>query len=312
MPTLDDLLSSLQAALCKVNVSCGNLPDPSACQATMIADGTDYQTVKVDIAAGKVRYDAAEAARCIQSFDALAQLYASGCTQSMRAGGPPPPSDCSRTFTGTVPNGGACFNSFQCSSQRCMAADATCAPSHQCCAGTCSPPQTILPAGADCVASSRDQICATGTVCAANPPSAPAKCMTPSTVEGSPCSALGACAPPLFCQLDSSDGTCRRVAARGAPCVASGISAPQACDDLLDYCDRSTHVCTRRGAPGEPCDPAQRTCLGYAQCLGSTCVALGSERAACEPTSGPGCLGDLECSPITKTCTLPTPASACP
>jgi hypothetical protein len=78
-----------------------------------------------------------------------------------------------------------------------------------------------------------------------------------------------------------------------------------ACDDLRDYCDKTTAKCTRLMAVGASCDPAQSNCIGYASCLGGACVAMSPERGACDAANGPTCLGDLECSPPTSTCGFP-------
>jgi hypothetical protein len=113
---------------------------------------------------------------------------------------------------------------------------------------------------------------------------------------------LNECVPPLFCAVDTArgTGTCQAYAATGAPC--NTVVSYEACDDLRDYCDQTTGKCRRLGAVGAPCDLVLQNCIGYANCLGGSCVAKSRDRGACDATSGPFCLGDLVCSPQTFTC----------
>jgi hypothetical protein len=132
-------------------------------------------------------------------------------------------------------------------------------------------------------------------------------CLPPSKVPGTACDSANQCAPPLFCDKDSAagTGTCQPGAATGAPCNAVSYGS---CDDVRD---KETNQCTRLGAVGASCDPAGRGCIGYAACLGTTCVARGTAGAACNPTDVLTCLGDLDCFPETETCGFPAFADAC-
>ena len=165
--------------------------------------------------------------------------------------------------------------------------------------------------GGDC---STTFTCVTGAVCyalAASPFLFTCVMPSTSTVEGAPCDAAALCVPPLVCDAapPSSTGTCQLAAASGAPCNSS---LTLACDDLHDYCSLTTSTCTPRAAVGETCDPAQANCIGYAECVGTSCVARLPAGAACSPTGGPACLGNLRCAAQTNTCALaPVPPDTC-
>ena len=309
---IDDFLDRFYAALCTMQVACGDMPDKAACLASVKLDSTDILTLKADIASGKVHYDSATAGNCLAYVE---RLYGSECTvTAFAAAGTAGSEACTEAFVGTVADGGACASSFQCASGECTQTDQLCLPSRACCAGSCAATNRApIPAGADCGRSLDNLNCETGTVCTAGAaaPTSP-KCITPSTVVGTPCIVAYECARPLFCALDvSGAGTCQPVAATGAPCnayIALGV-----CDNLRDYCPVATGVCTPRGQVGAPCsflDP--NNCLGYAQCVNSTCIALSRAHDACDAASGPGCLGSLECSLQIGTCEYPTVPGACP
>jgi len=306
--TIDEFLDRFVTELCTINVACGSMPDMATCRASLQIETTDLLTVKADIAAGKIRYDGAKAGACL---DYAHRLYSSGCTRSATADTSGNDA-CEVVLVGTVANGGACFLSTECASARCQQADTACLPAHQCCAGTCVAKPAPIPAGADCSASLPDQNCAEGSYCLTTATSTTPTCLVPSKVVGTPCSSLFDCASPLFCDADPSTGTgtCQRAAASGAACNSDVLFG--SCDDLREVCSTATGTCTPRGAVGAACDPLQTlSCLSYAECIGSTCVALSPERGACNATDGPGCLGDLECSPSTSTCGFPANAGAC-
>lgn len=309
--SVDDLIGRLPQVLCKVQVACGSMPDLATCLAANfpIASETDYLTLKADLETGKVHYDAAKGGACAHLLDRLAATYASGCKQSTPhdTGGD---ISCSEAFSGAVGDGDPCFTSMECASARCKKTDPGCSVTFQCCPGTCSPRQTIIPAGAPCSTTSTDQTCETGTICLTTASSTSPTCVAPSSVRGTACRTAYECKSPLFCDLTSAaNGTCQTGAPTGAACNPSVSFG--ACDDNHDYCDKTAKVCVPLGAIGAACDPAQKNCLGYAQCLGSICVARPLERGACNATDGPSCLGNLRCSDQTKTCTFPEQAPAC-
>jgi hypothetical protein len=302
----DAFLTQFMDTLCRLDVGCGTMPDMATCVATLQVDTTEFATLRADIASGKVRFDSASASACI---DYANRLYAGPCTRSMIAANTAAVGEnvCDKFLVGAVAEGGACFSSYECASGTCTLTDTACLRAHQCCAGTCAAATvepTPIPAGGDCSALLPGQGCVAGAYCVSN------TCRVPSKVAGTACtSALFDCASPLFCALDAAggNGTCQPAAATGAPC--NTVSSYGVCDDIPDYCDKTTATCTPRVGVGGACDATAANCVGYATCLGGTCVAMSTARGACNDASGPSCLGDLECSATTSTCGFPDSAS---
>jgi hypothetical protein len=298
---LDAFLTQFMNVLCTLEVSCGSMPDIPTCDASLQRDSTEFATLRADIASGKVRYDGAKASACIDYYH---RAYSGPCTRSgLAAVNTTTGSEaCSEFIVGSVAEGGACFSSPECASSNCTLADAMCSRSRQCCAGTCAAKPTPIPVGGDCSAPLPGQGCLPGAGCFSTGSLGSPTCQVPTTVQGAACATLFDCATPLFCALDTvgGTGTCQPSASTGAPC--NTVVSFGACDDLRDYCDKTTAKCTRLVAVGAPCDTAQQNCIGYASCLGGTCVAMSPERGACDVTNGPTCLGDLECSSQTFTC----------
>jgi hypothetical protein len=305
--TVTELFTRLVTALCKFQVACNTTPDMAACLAATPVDATELGAIEAGVAAGRISFDAAQAGTCIEWYERF--FAPASCTQTARAAlTDQVTAACDGFLAGAVAPGAACLLEGECvDGGVCQPADPNC--TQECCAGTCAARPAPIPAGGDCSSPQTGQSCASGTVCAFS--SGAGTCLVPSTVEGSACAALFACESPLFCDLDSATGTgtCRRAAATGAPCSVGGFAA-LACDDLRDTCDATTGTCRRRTAVGAPCaDPLE--CIGYAQCVGGTCVALTKAGAACSPDGSPGCLGALVCSPDTNTCAASPPDGSC-
>ncbi len=310
--TFDELYGDFATTICNLEVRCGDMPDMATCLASLQLDTTDYLTIKADIASGKIQYDAAKGRVCAAWYE---RYGAAACTLtgiSAVAADTNGSDACASAITGNVPDGGACFSLNECVSRKCAQSDPACLPSVQCCAGTCVPKPASIPVGANCEASLPDQICEGDAVCITTASSTTATCIAPSKVRGTPCTTQYECATPLFCQISGATltGTCQPAVATGQLC--STLGGFRACENLRDYCSQSASRCTPRGAVGAACTEEDvNSCLGYAQCIGSTCVALSPARGACNPTDGPGCLGNLQCSAATNTCEFPAAASAC-
>lgn len=305
---LDEFFNRSRSAICALQVTCGAMPDVATCLASgMENDVRELEAVRKSIAAGKVRYDAAHLDACLAPLE---QSFAGPCTRSSLVGVPSSLSAmeaCNKILTGASPAGTACAFPFECESRVCALNDPSCSPSRQCCPGTCAPTPVPIPEGGDCSAGPA-QVCADGGVCI--PIEGTARCVIPSKVAGAACDAAHPCAAPLFCAFDDSlrSGTCELGAGTDEPCSPISYGS---CDDARDYCEKETALCTRLGAVGAACDPSLKNCLDHALCIDGLCVGRGSVGAACDPTTARACLGDLECSPQTHTCTFPTPA-ACP
>ncbi|HEY7370939.1 MAG TPA: hypothetical protein VIF57_02090 [Polyangia bacterium] len=297
---LGELLNRDYAAICKYQVACSDLPDMATCRAIVQIPG--YQaTLEQDIASGKIKYDANRAGACIALLEGL---YGAGCTHSAQA-----PArhnlgtTCDSVLAGTVAPGGACFFSEECrDSGFCQPDDSACLRFVQCCPGTCVAEPPPIAAGGGC---SEGQSCGGDNVCYAATSGATATCTTP-LAEGAACTSTTACAAPTYCDVDPATGvgTCRRPAATGGPCnvAVGGMS----CDDLRDDCDQTTAICTRRIAAGAPCAYGQ-SCVGYASCDGTTCVASAALGQTCGAATGIGCIAGLLCPAPGYTC-MPPPA----
>jgi hypothetical protein len=306
---LDAFLTQFFNVVCRLEISCGSMPDLATCEASLQRDSTEFATMRADIASAKVRYVSAKASACIDYYN---RTYGGACTRTALAavntttGG----EACGEFLVGSVAEGGACFSAFECVSTNCRPTDTTCSRSRQCCPGTCAAKPAPIAVGADCSSPLPGQACATGAVCISTGSLGSPTCQVPAKVVGAACAMPFECATPLFCALDATGGmgTCQPPAATGASC--NTVVSTGACDDVRDYCDQTSGKCTPRGAVGASCDPAQQNCLFYASCLGATCVAMSPERGACDAANGPTCLGDLECSSQTFTCGFPAFVSA--
>jgi hypothetical protein len=307
---VNEYVSRLAALICKYNVACGGASDMASCLASTLQDSAEIAAVEADIAAGTTKYDGAMANACLEWFE---HYTSAGCTQSgLAAVGLEGEVACAGVLVGTVAPGGACSASTECADGGlCQPTEPTCA--QQCCPGTCLAPATPIPVGGDCSTLQPNQSCATGSFCLPVTGGS-LTCFVPSTVEGSTCASPFDCRTPLFCDLDAATGTgtCRRAAASGAACISSGVlDYAVACDDIRDVCDPTTGKCVRRTAVGGSCDPVRSMCVGYALCVGGTCVAYPKPGEACTPGGSPDCLGSLECSAQTSTCVAPSSDGSC-
>jgi len=264
-----------------------------------------YQaTLERDITFGRVIYDAGKAAACL---DRLEHFYSTACTRSARAAASATLGTvCSEMFTGTIAPGDACFFSEECAGGAlCQLNDASCADFLQCCPGTCVADPPPAPLGGDC---SAGQGCAEGNACTTAQLGGPLTCMAP-LAAGAACNSVGsACAAPMYCDIDpaTNTGTCRAPAASGGPCNVEVGSA--SCDDVRDDCE-GTAICTRRVPAGASCFAGAQTCVDYASCDGTTCVAAAKLGEPCGGATGIDCLPGLECPSPTYTCRLLPPVN---
>jgi hypothetical protein len=107
--------------------------------------------------------------------------------------------------------------------------------------------------------------------------------------------------------INPTTGTCQPPIASGAPC---DLDVYLPCDDWREYCHQATGVCSPGVPVGGACDDAN-ACIGYAQCLNGTCIAMAGLHAHCDQIGGLICLGNLQCSPATNTCEPPVAPVSC-
>lgn len=209
--------------------------------------------------------------------------------------------DACKPHGGSIANGNACGDDWQCQSGRCKKD-----PSSGC--GTCGPRAS---SGGTC-ASNAD--CQFGLVCAAGTKTCVALAPIGSSCDGGhPCAIGASCVGAS----SGSSGTCRATAEAGAACDPQAKNAP-GCDLLQGlYCDPTSKTCRTiafAGAGGTCgyANGAFTTCRDGAVCkVGSgdtgACIAPAADGASCDASNGPGCLAGAAC--IGGICRLEDPAS---
>jgi len=303
----DDLEGSLVAALCDFEVLCGSMPNRATCLASERTQQSFLPTMRTDIASGLVKYDALAARRCVNGFAALRTCSSIAIAVTFKE----LDVACNAVFTGTVAPGDTCYFDEEC------AAHGVCTfgqcPSTTCCAGTCTAAPAPIPLGGDCTTASGP--CVDGAVCGLN-----AQGTTPLLVclkvagPGEACTTATPCQSPYACvttEATAASSSCIAPSGSGQTC---GTATTSFCDDERESCDTTTKRCTPHIAVGGTCDPASAvSCVGYATCTLTTCVALGGPGDSCDPATGAlqECLGSLECDFDTRLCALPPASASC-
>jgi hypothetical protein len=299
--SLADLPTRIVDVECPIAVRCGEFPDQTTCRTALHPDIGQEQA---DVAAGTVKYDAAQAAACLDAINsALGSCENSGQTSNQALAA------CDAVFTGTVAAGGTCFRGYECASGHC---DLTACASAGCCPGTCAAGgPTGVPLGGTCTGLAT---CAAGTFC----DGITMLCM-PLLPAGSPCTDDLSCAAGLVCLVSGTAPTapqvCAAPPAEGAPCsIQDGY-----CALTTDFCDPATSTCKPRLAVGSDCDTTITDgCVNDAACMNvqvgvtgvltSKCVALGRVGDPCLMMFG--CLRGLECG-TGGTCQVRAPDPIC-
>jgi len=325
---LSELSAANGAAFCKQAVAC-TLPDPDGAIFAVIAKASPDSCADAfaknapgDVAAwvadGKVKYDAAKAAECLNQL----------ATFCLAAG--PGPDACEATLTGLVAAGGSCDDDVFC------AGDARCDMDSVDgdCPGVC---KTLVAIGESCESWDDCSSAAGSAQCDFTTK----KCVasTPATKEtaavGEPCGWFGTsegtrevtCTNGLVCIYDEVESVCTAVLAKGADCSRDGVcelgtvcsqnEAGARCDSISvaskagDACnenDRSKPIVVCNvfmrlacgddgkcaavtGAAGSRCDDFILPCNAGLFCDDgetSACVAVKADAAACDD--------DEECS----------------
>lgn len=216
------------------------------------------------VEAGRVRYDAARAKRCVSrgAFD-LAATWQSGWVE---------PLSCDGMFIGTALLGEACYpdETFQ---RVCR--EGYCEENGEC-PGRCTPYAEV---GEHCV----PERCAPGDYCSLDNECRPAIAVGESCPEG------GGCASPASCVM----GVCRYLADLGEPC---GERTP--CVSPL-LCAQG--ACAAGVGPGEPCEVDRHCPDGYACGFvplggnGRSCLEPPDLGARCDVRAG--CAPGARCAP---------------
>ncbi|MBA3821205.1 MAG: hypothetical protein H0X17_20135 [Deltaproteobacteria bacterium] len=290
----DDLADEVEGASCDQAVRCESVPDRAACDSSTQVEDRDLLTILGAVDDGTIKYDSEAAGDCADFIGDASCSFEGFHTEN----------PCQDIFEGTVAAGGACFVDLQCAGfGECVQTDANCDGDVTCCPGTCMGTFTESPIGGPC----DDDLHFCGTTAYCESSATGAGTCTALIADGTACSEIDACANPLYCNLDftTGTGTCKAAAPSGGSCSRMDLLP---CADSREYCD-ATSKCVKRVAVGGACGP-EISCVGYATCNGTICVADLKAGAACVVDSeGPDCLGDLEC--IGGTCQLPPIGASC-
>ena len=294
-------------------------------------DGTtSLATVKTLIAAGITRYDPQRAALCVDEIAlnpascwgpgisefSVRRLFGTLLPNLLALGTPPARDeatapDCSLIFTGTIANGGQCYEPLDCASNLCVGSA---------CPGTCEEPAAL---GEVC-GNDAGRYCGRGLFCSGDSmPGGVGICEKLGEV-GSNCNPLLGqfeCTPGLFCD-DTSH--CAKPRPIGQSCGAGCVD-----DAWCLHPQGQDTTCVARSDTGGPCTEfspvgnseqckGNQICIGYnpnsntpghcgvPQDVGGPCT-LASKLAILDghPT---GCYSDLLCDKTTLKCVLPPKA----
>jgi hypothetical protein len=317
---------------CKFEARCGFIAkaEEAACEAAVDAGGpVEYATSDAS-AAGRLHYDAATAAKCLDRMKTL------GCTaeQQVEVG-----RICDSAFSAAVMSGGDCQARPECVGGYCdrakyardgcpgkcasfLANGDACDPNENHCATTSycdsTTKQCMARGNAGAACGVDGPFCNDGFFCIAG------KC-TGQGALGDTCvfGVFGSsCTPGLFCKDGSPSPKCAARSGSGTACESF-----EACDDGLDCIDLvfdpNSGAVTKAGTCGpyldvaSACDPkkTESGCPGGTACDVATkaCATVGAEGSACGGPSDPDCRDGLYCNakkcaprlPIGSVCTPP-------
>jgi len=204
-----------------------------------------------EIDAGLMTYSATQGAVCQSAIAAL------DCSVLSGGFGSAAPPACQATLTGTVAQGGTCWDSSNCAAGYCTWDLLT-----GTCPGTCQP---FTAAGAAC----------SDDTCGPDLGAAQPTCKLLSGTGGA-CP----CQDALYCDTSGATATCRPFLATGATCTSFGAPC-----NLLTTCGGSPSTCQAYVGAGATCDPTDSQCgIGY-DCTGTstfTCTSLPALGDACD------------------------------
>jgi len=328
---IEQLQPALVEAVCASATICkGAFPftfaSSSTCVAMLSGEMTDFPELIAAVQSGKVAYNGAEAAKCIQAMRNSCAFFEEGSKA---------PAGCDKTFVGSAADGAACDRDEVCKSAYCKA-NAT-----QGCAGACA---AKVAAGEAC---EQTKACAGTLVCAGGKcvENLPAKKDAPcehlkceaglycdhSTIRvctdlvtvGGKCDDGQACAAGSYCKPNAKTGpaVCTALGKAGEACGPQGLSQGiSGCESGLVCApdSKSAFFCVTRAKLGEACTTtAQCGTIDTACGSSGKCEALPGKGAACtaaDQKSGQlfSCLPPSVCDATAKKCVdLPTKDAAC-
>lgn len=223
----------------------------------------------------------------VGSTEVCAHALAGVSCDAFRSGDPSP---ACRAPAGALAEGTRCRFDTQCATAFCRVPQA---------AG-CGACAKVTVEGDPCP----DGSCSAGLVCGGD------QVCRPFAAAGAPCDATRLCAPGFACAGGTTTllGACARaVAAAGAACDASSVAAADCDPGAGLFCDGGVCRAVADARPGGGCGRGIECAAGEA-CFGMSCIADGADGAACDSSTGPGCLAPAVC--LGGRCVFPY-ANAC-
>lgn len=274
---IEDLNAVQVEVVCKILTQCfvndGFVATIDGCKAMFAEFGEEERIALVK--AGKIKYDAAQAGKCLQAMGA-------SCTDKNTQ----EPAACKAAFVGTAAEGQPCTVDEFCASRRCEGPNKSAS-----CPGKCASPRVA--AGGACAA---DKPCDSGLACAAG------KCVAVHTGKAGDACSTDSCASGLFCATGSTGtSACAALLALGSECLDAGDCATGL------FCSTASGPgpgkCTALAKAGETCTTSAfeegAKCLAGLVCVAksdkSTCVTRAKIGEACTSHAQCGAM-DLECS----------------
>jgi hypothetical protein len=301
--TSSDFLDTFPRAWCQYQVTCRLSPSVEQCLLDHFDSGQPFRIeVSRAIDSGRFVYNPAKGALCAKAF------ATAPCSLAGAAPGSPIVVACAGMLEGTVPPGGDCVYSDECTSHNCI----TRACGDTCCLGSCADSSDVGASCTDPTACFPDNYCAAGQAPTTNGP-------TPGTGTCQRFLGLGESCGTKLCQrglaCDPRTGTCAAPVKDGQPCWPDGAR----CDNQGSFCNGAPGVCQPAGGPGASCffpSSATQSCVFYAYCRRSSsdpstgvCVPRPGVGEPCTSSSPPvycSCTGGICQYPPTPPCTIET------
>lgn len=299
--TIDELGAKTVEATCAYLTKCGTdtgfaFVSPDSCALMLAANGMDTSTddMKQAVASGKVKFDGAKAAECLQSF-----LNRPCETTDMKE-----PEACRLAFVGSQVVGTPCSDDVYCASGKCAKPQ-----NKSACGGTCADRKK---SGDPCETSDDCEgtlLCAAG-FCATQ--------AAPLAAKGESCAKV-TCAAGLYCSGGFDGSVCKDLSTEGQPCDFG----PQCAGDLSCVSNDGPNVCTKSGKEGDSCTSPSMADTGKDGCAkGLICgteVTVKGPAMKCQPVRklGEACVSDFQCGGIDAGCVaskcaiLPGKGGAC-
>jgi len=273
-PALGEFAPAFAAAYCDALKGCCDKSafayDETSCKAQLVDAAQRAADV---VKRGKVIYDSAAVAACLDAYKARAALCVEDAGAPVDGGVEPFVEACRKVFKGTVPTGQECTESAECA---------------------------IDPAreSATCRADTRPGGDPKKTICFKQVTSQPGEaCSLQGTPKAGEYEIRTCDARAGYCEGAGDAAKCRAYAKLGADCVVPPTTVLQ-CDPSAELtCDGTTRKCEALPAAGQPCTTGQQ-CAKSAWCETPTNPGPGPVTRTCQPkkASGAECASSQECA----------------